>query len=90
MQLTNMAAMCWGQTQLTPERQQTDAQQQQSPAHTLQLPLPHPTNTHTHHTCLYLSEEINIWFNDIWEITVSKQLIYLKYTIKHMEISTMV
>ncbi len=73
MQLTNMTAMCWGQTQLTPQRQQTDAQQQQSPAHTLQLPLPHPTNTHT---SLYFSEEINIWVNDIWEITVSKQLIY--------------
>lgn len=33
---------------------------------------------HTHK--FIQSEEMNIWFNDIWEITVSKQLIYLYQT----------
>lgn len=41
--------------------------------------------THTQ----YIQAINNIWFNDIWEITVSKQLIYLKYTIKHMEIKVL-
>lgn len=38
---------------------------------------------HMHSKCLYLIEDNNIWFYDIWEITESKRLINLKYTIKH-------